>query len=79
MNGISYSNNSILSLGDYNSYFRIGKYLYDPSERNKSYLSTSLEEDEMKTYLMKNFTKEEIVSMLLDFVKNGSDYQDMTA
>ena len=79
MNGISYANNSILSLGDYNSYFRIGRYLYDPSDRNKSYLFKSLGEDEMKSYLMKNFTKEEIVNMLLEFVNNGSDYQDMTA
>lgn len=79
MNGISYSHKSILSLGDFNSYFRVGKYLYDPSDRNASYLFKSLDKEEMKKHLKSNFTKEEIIDMLLDFVENGSDYQDMTA
>ena len=79
MNGISYTSNSILSLGDFNSYFRVGKYLYDPSERNTSYLYKSLGREEMKKYLTNHFTKEEIINMLLGFVENGSDYQDMTA
>ena len=76
---MSYSNNSILSLGDFNSYFRINNYLYDPSNRNASYLFKSLGKEEMKKYLMKHFTKEDIVEMLLGFVENGSDYQNMTA
>ena len=79
MNGISYTRNSILSLGDFDSYFRIGKYLYDPSQRNSSYLFKSLSKEEMKKYLMSNFTKDEIVNMLLSFVENGSDYQNSAA
>jgi hypothetical protein len=79
MNGISYGNNSILSLGDFNSYFRVGEYLYDPSDRNSCYLFKSLSKKEMKKHLMKHFSKEEVIDMLLAFVDNGSDYQDMTA
>ena len=79
MNGISYALNSILSLGDFNSYFRVGKFLYDPSDRSSSYLFKSLNKEEMRHYLMRHYTKEQIVNMLLDFVENGSDYQNMTA
>ena len=79
MNGIGHANNSCLYLGDFNPYFRIGKYLYDPSGKNSSYYYNSLTKDEMKKYLNKNFSKEEILDMLLDFVSDGDEYQCATA
>ena len=74
MDGIGYASNSTLSLGDFDSYFRLGEYIYDPSGRNGVHYLKSLGKEEMKRHLMKHFTKEEIVDMLLNFVENGSDH-----
>lgn len=79
MSGIGYALNSTLHLGEYDPYFRIGGYLFDPSGRNANYLFKSLNRVEMKKYLMNHATKEEIVDMLLDFVEQGNDYQEITA
>ena len=79
MSGIGYAHNSALYLGDFNPYLRMGKYLYDPSGRNANYMYKSLNKQEMKKYLMNHFTKEEVVSMLLDFVECGDNYQEVTA
>lgn len=79
MSGIGYAKNSTLHLGDFDPYLRLGKYLFDPSGRNASYLWKSLNREEMKKYLMTKYTKEEIVKMLLDFVEVGNIYQETTA
>ena len=79
MSGIGYARNSTLYLGDFNPYLRMGKYLYDPSGKNANYIYTSLNKQEMKKYLMSNLTKDEVVSMLLDFVEYGDNYQEATA
>ena len=79
MDGRAYARNSILSLGDYNSYFRVGKYLYDPSGRSAVYYLKSLDKEQMKKHLMSQYTKEALVDMLLNFVENGSDHLEATA
>lgn len=79
MSGIGHANNSSLYLGDYNSYLRTGVYLFDPSGKNASYMYKSLNRKEMKHHLIKNFTKEDIVDMLLDFVEISDNYQEITA
>lgn len=79
MDGIGYATNSCLYLGDYNPYFRVGKYLYDPTGKNASYCFESLSKEEMKNYLNKHFSKEQILDMLLGFVENGNEYQSATA
>ena len=75
MSTVGYARNSAIHLGDYTPYLRLGKCLFDPSGMNASYLYNSLSREEMFKYLMKSFTKEEIVTMLLDFVEKGDDYQ----
>ena len=79
MSGAGYASNSTLSLGAYAPYFRIGEYLFDPSGQNASYLYKSLNKDEMKEHLMKHFTKEEVINMLLDFVVNEDEGSDSAA
>ena len=79
MSTIGYARNSTIHLGDYTPYLRLGKYLFDPSGKNASYLYKSLSREEMFKHLMNSFTKDEIVTMLLDFVEKGDDYQGATA
>lgn len=79
MSGIGCAKNTTLYLGEYTPFFRNGKYLFDPSGKNASYLYKSVSRDEMKSHLMNKYTKEEIVSMLLDFVECVDSYQEVTA
>lgn len=73
------SSNATLHLDDYTPYFRLGDKLFDPSGKNTNILYKSLGKEEMKKYLLKNCTKERVITMLLDFVENGESYQEATA
>ena len=79
MDGIGYAKNSCMYLGDFSPYLRIGGYLYDPSGKNASYLYKSVTKEEMKKFLSRHLSKEEILDMLLEFVENGNEYQCATA
>ena len=76
---VGISNNATLHLDTFTPYFRLGEYLFDPSGKNASILYKSIGREEMKKYLLKNCTKEQVINMLLDFVENGEDYQNATA
>ena len=76
---MGYAQNSSIYLGEYSPYFRVGKYLFDPLGKNASYLFKSVTKEEMKKYLKNNYSKDELLDMLLDFVENGSEYQYATA
>ena len=79
MSEMGYAANSCLYLGEQTPYLRVGTRLFDPSGKNASYLFKSLDKKEMKKFLNKNFSKDEIIEMLLDFVENGSEYQYFAA
>ena len=76
---IATARNASLHIDTFTPYFRWDKYLFDPSGKNASILYKSIGKEEMKKYLMKNCTKEQVINMLLDFVENGEDYQNATA
>ena len=76
---VGISKNASLHLDTFTPYLRLDKYLFDPSGKNASILYKSIGREEMKKYLLKNYTKEEVIDMLLEFVENGEDYQSATA
>ena len=73
------SKNASLHLDMFTPYLRLGDHLFDPSGKNASILYKSVGREEMKKYLFKTHTKEQVINMLLDFVENGEDYQNATA
>ena len=76
---VGISKNASLHLDSFTPYLRLGEYLFDPSGKNASILYKSVGKEEMKKYLLKTYTKEQVINMLLDFVENGENYQDATA
>lgn len=76
---IGIARNATLHLDNCTPYLRLGKYLYDPSGKNASILYKSLNKEDMKKHLLSNYTKEDVVTMLLDFVDASDEYQNFTA